>query len=183
MRQMLKMILCKLACRQNIFTQMPYGAQPHRDEGCSASVIEMIAEQCKKFNPGPEPLVLFLSYCCFWLNYSSVPWIRLADITRFRTRMKFMNWTFKVVLLFSYQVSALLSHSVRKLLYFIIIAFICQELFLISNSSIIFIQDILQSQATFRLYHILNKCQEKFCNHRRMIAKTEKKGFEPLRRY
>ena len=27
----------------------------------------------------------------FWLNYSSVPWIRLADITRFRTRMKFKD--------------------------------------------------------------------------------------------
>ena len=159
MRQMLKMILCKLACRQNIFTQMPYGAQPHRDEGCSASVIEMIAEQCKKFNPGPEPLVLFLSYCCFWLNYSSVPWIRLADITRFRTRMKFMNWTFKVVLLFSYQVSVLLSHLVRKLLYYIAITFACQELFHFFDFFNSICPDHLKSQATFVLYHAFVICQ------------------------
>ena len=39
----------KMSCASSLasrpFRQMPYGAQPHRDEGCSASEIEMHAEQ------------------------------------------------------------------------------------------------------------------------------------------
>ena len=53
-----------------------------------------------------------------------------ADITLRKTRMKF-ELTFKVVLLFSYQGFAFM----RKLLYFITSAFVCQELFQVSSTS------------------------------------------------
>ena len=82
---------------------------------------------------GPEPLVLFLSlllYLGFELSFCSMDFP--ADITLRKTRMKF-ELTFKVVLLFSYQGFAF----VRKLLYFITSAFICQELFL-NNFQLLF---------------------------------------------
>ena len=83
--------------------------------------------------------------------------------------MKF-ELTFKVVLLFSYQ-GFVLFFFLTQLLYFIIFRSLCQELFLFCFFCF------------FNSLYILSFSFENVKNFFAIIFATEKKGFEPLRRY
>ena len=128
-----------------------------------------------------------------------------ADITRFRTRnlnwiersrlfcysvINFLYWT-------SFSSFAL---ELQKLLYFITSSFVCQALFLFvfnqdSKENVfskthfftslidvkksiyrrLFFSKLLLSQATLILYHILDKCQEKFAIIKLIIANQRRR--------
>ena len=114
----------------------------------------------------------------FWLNYSSVPWIHLADITRFRTRMKFMNWTFKVVLLFSYQVAVLLSHA-KAFIYYHNQMFLSRTIFLFFKfSNQIFQQSC---RATCLYYHIQKMLSSKIIKNLQKILSLKSRILKRIR--
>ena len=144
------------------FWQMPYGAQPHRDEGCFASAIEMRWTGIMSVSSLKNHWSSYCSLLLFRFELRSLPWILLADITRFRTRN--LNWIER---------SRLFCYSVINLL----IAFSCKSFYILSYQ-LLFVKHffilffvsffqkqktvLLLSEATVIFYHIFLICQALF---------------------
>ena len=102
------------------FWQMPYGAQPHRDEGCFASAIEMRWTGIMSVSSLKNHWSSYCSLLLFRFELRSLPWIRLADITRFRTQN--LNWIersrlfcYSVInLLFAFNAKAFLCYHINQ---------------------------------------------------------------------
>ena len=121
---------------------------------------------------------LFLSYCLFWfLNFRS----RSMDPScRHHSRQdpneipeKSLCWIERSRL-FCYSVIKFrfVASFSQKLYYSITLFSLCQELFYFSLPSF--------SQATCTLYHTLDKCQEKICNHQIDNCKSGEEGIWTL---
>ena len=107
------------------FWQMPYGAQPHRDEGCFASAIEMRWTGIMSVSSLKNHWSSYCSLLLFRFELRSLPWIHLADITRFRTRN--LNWIER---------SRLFCYSVINLLYRTLFGFLllnCKSFCILSH--------------------------------------------------
>ena len=159
------------------FWQMPYGAQPHRDEGCFASAIEMRWTGIMSVSSLKNHWSSYCSLLLFRFELRSLPWIRLADITRFRTRN--LNWIERSRL-FCYSVINLLCRTLfdfsffafelQKLLYFITSTFVCQELFFflftqkLSNEKffVVIKQQLLSLKQLWYFIMLTFICQELF---------------------